>query len=581
LTKKIERLLADLEEAVKRRPGGRAVLRLLRDARSAELPDAPSAIRLHETLLFLRAYPHDRAVLRATEALLARFGGRIEGLRLAGADMEPFDRPEVSGIAGTSITTDYSFDVVRWLATILPGRVRLDWEEQDDTDRLRALLPRFLPLLEEEAAEDANVPYLEWLRAAAPDARRDVAWLLERVGALPLSPAEKAEQFEALRVPISWDLGDGPVTRTRMRWRAPEVFLHPEPLIARREVSLEEMLGAPPLPLRKLPRAEGERVVELTRRATALRYREYYGFTYADPASVRVARAGRGIQIFLMGLERDRRLPLRAGFAGFIVKNGVPIGYIEGLAFFERIEIGFNIYYTFREGESAWIFGRVLRLLKQVYGVTSFSIDPYQLGHENPEAIDSGAFWFYRKLGFRPTSRQVADVLRTEEKRISEVPMYRSSPRVLGRLVTGNVLYEVDERREGNWDLFHIRNLGLAVQRRMRTRSGGDAARARRDSSTRVARALGISTKRGRPAGGAAFENLALVLDLIPDLARWSREEKRAVVDVVRAKAGREEISYLRRLQRHERLRKEVLRLGSAKGTPSPRPSPGGSGGRA
>jgi hypothetical protein len=294
-----------------------------------------------------------------------------------------------------------------------------------------------------------------------------------------------------------------------------------------------------------------------------LRYREYYGFTYADPASVRSARIGRGVEIFLMGLERDRRLPLRAGFAGFIVKNGVPVGYIEGLAFFERIEIGFNIYYTFREGESAWIFGRVLRLLKQVYGVTSFSIDPYQLGHENPEAIESGAFWFYRKLGFRPTSPAVERLLRAEEERISADPSYRSPPRMLRRLVTGNLLYESERDRAGEWDRFHIRNLGLAVQRRMRALSGGDAGRARRESAKRVARAIGLRSAGRSPAERNAFENIALVLDLIPGLARWSRAEKRALAETMRAKAGREEIRYLRGLQRHERLRKALVRLGS------------------
>jgi hypothetical protein len=348
-----------------------------------------------------------------------------------------------------------------------------------------------------------------------------------------------------------------------MRWRAPEVFIHPEPLIARRDVSLTEATADPPLPLRKLSRAEGGRVVNLTRGATALRYREYYGFTYADPSSVRAALAGRGVEIFLMGLERDRRLPLRAGFAGFIVKNGVPVGYIEGLAFFERIEIGFNIYYTFREGESAWIFGRVLRLLNQVYGVTSFSIDPYQLGLENPEAIESGAFWFYRKLGFRPTSAAVERLLRTEESRIASDPSYRSSPQRLERLVTGNVLYEIDPKRAGDWDRFHIRNLGLVVQRRMAARYRGDASRARREAIARISRILGARTVRWSAAEKSAFQNLALVLDRVPDLFRWTRGERLALVAIARAKAGREEIRYLRLLQNHERLREALIRLGS------------------
>ncbi|MGH9316535.1 MAG: hypothetical protein ACRD1P_05450, partial [Thermoanaerobaculia bacterium] len=180
----------------------------------------------------------------------------------------------------------------------------------------------------------------------------------------------------------------------------------------------------------------------MARTSTAARYREFYTFTYGDPSAVFAARVGRGVEIFLSGLLPQRRLPLRAGYAGFIVKNGVPVGYIEGLAFFERLEIGFNVYYTFREGESAWIYAKVLKLHSQVLGVTSFSIDPYQLGYENAEAIESGAFWFYRKLGFCPTRASIGKLLATEERRIAADPSYRSSVRTLRRLVTGNLLYE-------------------------------------------------------------------------------------------------------------------------------------------
>jgi len=285
---RLETLIAGLESAARKRPDRGEVRRLLRLLGNVSSMEARTLIRLHETLLFLRAYPHDRATLRGTEGELSRFAGRVAEFAGMGGDLEPFDSPEFSGIAGTSISTDYSFDVVEWLATRLPRRVRLDWENQDDPDRLRALLPRFLPLLEEEALEDANVPYAESLRAAAPDRRRDLAWLLERIEALPIPRADRAERYEALRVPIEWRLGNGPISRTRMRRRARGgvPYFHPDPLIARRDVSLEQATAAPPLPLEKLSRAEGERVVDLTRGATALRYREYYGFTYADPASV-------------------------------------------------------------------------------------------------------------------------------------------------------------------------------------------------------------------------------------------------------------------------------------------------------
>lgn len=555
MSAELERQLARLEAAKIRRPDAGETPRLLQALARRRFRDPESLIRFHEALLFLRAYPHDRPTRDAAERLLSDFGDRVEALARAGADLAAFDDPHVSGIAGTRISTDYSFDVVRWLAHRFPGRVGLDWEIDGTEDRLRALFPRFLPLLEEEALEDANVPYLEWLRAAQPDPARDLRWLIARLLRLPLSGEDRAERYEALKLPIVWSLGTK-VTRTRMRWPSPGAFFHREPLLARRDVSLREALASPTLPVRRLRRREGSRLIDLAREATAVRYREYYGFTYADPATVRSVAVGRGVEILLFGLSSGRRLPLRAGSAAVVVKNGVPVGYVEGLALFERIEVGFNIYYAFRDGESAWIFSRVLRMLNQILGVTSFSIDPWQLGHENPEAIDSGAFWFYRKLGFRPTGTGRARLLEREERKIAGSPGYRSSPRTLRRLVTGNLLYEMRPSRD--WDRFHVRKIGLAIQRRMRTRYGGDSEEARRRAKSRVARLLEIRT----PAG-SAFENFALVLDALPDLPRWTRAERAALIPIIRAKEGAEEIRYLRLLQRHAKLREALIRLGS------------------
>jgi hypothetical protein len=557
-----ERLLKKLEEAKTRRPASRLATVLRRLARSPAA-SASGLIRFHEVLLFLRAYPPDRGVLRRVESLLRSFRDRVERFAAAGGDLAAFDTPEVSGIAGTTITTDYSYDVVRWLKQRHGRRVRIDWESFEGTDRLRALLPSFLPLLEEEALEDANVPYRTYLRAAGGRAGDELELLLSRIAKLPLPEREKAERYEALGLSMTWDLKNRAGTRTRMRWPTSRIFFHDGPLIARRNVSIEAELAGPKLPSRKLSRQEGQGFLDMTREATALRYREYYGFTYGDPTSVRRFLAGRGVEIFLFGLEPGRRLPLRAGFAGFIIKNGVPIGYVEALALFDRIEIGFNIYYTFREGESAWIFAKVLKVLRQALAVTSFSIDPYQIGHENPEAIDAGAFWFYRKLGFRSTSPSLRGLTETEERRLAADPAHRTPPRLLRRLAQSNLLYEVPPTRFGEWDLFHVRHLGLAATRRM-AREGVGADEFRKLSSARVSRALGVRPRGGPPEAWWAFENLALVLDLVPDLQDWTEEEKRGVVEIARAKAGRGEAKYLRLLQGHARLRAAFLRLGSA-----------------
>jgi hypothetical protein len=562
--------LERLEEAKRRRPGAGEVARLLRSLRERRFSDAGNLIRFHDTVLFLRAYPHSRTVMKLAEDILSSFGSRVASLAASGADLSPFDHPEVSGIAGTSVTTDYSYDVVLWLKSRFGNRVAIDWEGYEGADRLRAALPPLLPLLEEEAIEDANVPYREYLRQARARGEDDLSWLLSRISKMRLPLPERAERYDALGLAVAWSLGDGRSTRTRMRSPARRIFFHDAPLTTRRDVSLEAEFNSAPLPIRRLPRKEALAILKTTREAKALRYREYYAFTFGDPSAVLQADAGRGLQIFLIGTERGRRLPLRSGYGGFLVKNGVPIGYFEALAFFERMEVGFNLYYAFREGESAWTFARSLKFLRQALGVTSFSLDPYQIGYENEEAIASGAFWFYRKLGFHSTDAKLGALTSREEARLAADPSYRTPASILRRPATHNLLYEVPsnpkskiQNLKSSWDSFHIRNIALAVVRRMAREFGGDAEKIRRASEASVARALGVNPRRWNPAEREAFAGFALVLGLVPDLPRWKREEKQALVEVVRAKAGPRESRYLHLLQRHARLRAAVIRLGS------------------
>jgi hypothetical protein len=61
----------------------------------------------------------------------------------------------------------------------------------------------------------------------------------------------------------------------------------------------------------------------------------------------------------------------------------------------------------------------------------------------------------------------------------------------------------------------------------------------------------------------AAFADFATVLSLVPGLAQWALQEKSAVRSIIAAKAARTEQRYMRLLQKHDRLRAAILRLGS------------------
>src|SRR5262249_12321888 len=159
----IEKNLAQLEEW-KRRFDDEAksrIPRILERLSHSRFRDPEQVIRFHEMLLFLRAYPASREILEQTEKLLDSFQQRVEELQAHGIDLSPFNDPEVSGLIGTEITAAFSYQIVRWLSRTFPQRTRIDWESYEKLERLN-LLSRFIPLLQEDAAVEANVPFRNW-----------------------------------------------------------------------------------------------------------------------------------------------------------------------------------------------------------------------------------------------------------------------------------------------------------------------------------------------------------------------------------------------------------------------------------
>jgi hypothetical protein len=476
--------------------------------------------------------------------------------------MSPFDDFDTSGIAGTTMQDSLNFEVARWLASRIGGNVEIAWDDYEDERAMGLTWPRFIPLLEEDADVEANIPWRRWLDSAKGH-ESNLEWLIRRFEQVRVADRERAELYGSLRLPLRWHLKNLKFSRTR-NWNRPRQFYyHNEPLIARSQVSLAHELEQPAPQLTKLSRREGTSVMHTIREVMAVRYRELYGTTLGDTNSVVRATLDRGVVMYFWNLPVARRLPLRAYVAGFTLKNGVPINYIEAIGLCEWIEVGFNTFYTYRQGETAWIYAQALRCLCALTGATTISVYPYQIGQDNDEAIDSGAFWFYRKLGFRSGNKNLEELAKKEERKIAANPQYRTPKRTLKRLAEAHVFYELPGCERFAWDKFSTRNLGLRVNRRMAREFGGDSARIRRASIAEVSRALDVNLFRWNSAEQQAFENWSLALALIPNLRGWSTQEKLDVVRIIRAQARPNEMRYLRLSQQHPRLRREILRLGS------------------
>jgi hypothetical protein len=571
------------------------IVRLLSAAGQAAFgKDAASLIRFHDLLLFFRAFPPGHATLRLVDALLARFETRVKAVLAAGADPDLFAPEEVTGIAGTVVEATFSYPMVCWLVEHHPKSISIQWDDYEREVQRAAVWPRFFPLMEEDALTEANVPYLEWLKAAR--GRQDeLPWLIERFKRLPLNEKEKTALYDSLELMVRWDMSGSRASRTLARKPVRQFYFHRAPLLQRRQVSLAEELAKPRLPVKVLPWQQAEKTLDLVKEATGVRYRELYGTSIADPAWVVQANVGRGVEIYFWGLPPEKRLPLRAYLAGFTLKNGVPINYVECISLFDWTEIGFNTFPAYRDGETAWIYAQTLRLLRQLHGVNAISVYPYQIGDGNEEAIDSGAFWFYRKLGFRSMHPDLEKLAQAEEKKIQTHPGYRTPARTLRRLSKAHMVYELPRADHGAstparanpahsggpgastparanparsggpgaWDRFAMRNIGFAAQRRMAREFGGDAEAMREAAVADVARHLGMVPRRLRANENKALADYAMVPGLAADLARWSRDEKSALRAIIVAKAGRTEQRYQRLLLNHDRLRRVILKAGS------------------
>jgi len=599
-------LLTELETVKNRFDSSHAahIAKLLTQLSKLELSDPHLLIRFHECLLFLRAFPHAVFLVPRVERLLNSFHHRIERLRAANPDMSLFDDFDTSGIAGTTMQDTLSFEVAQWLAHHFPGNVEIAWDDyldDDQSERARgSIWPRFIPLLEEDADVEANIPWRQWLDNAR--GRQDaLPWLLGRFARLPLPVRQQAELYDSLRLPVRWRLENLKLSRTRNSTRPRRFYFHNAPLIQRSEVSLSHELSQPAPKLERLSLSAGESAMQAIREVMVVRYRELYGTTLGDPRTVVRADLGRGVVMHFWGLPPERRLPLRAYLAGFTLKNGVPINYIEAIGLCEWIEVGFNTFYTYRQGETAWIYAQALRCLSALTAAKCISIYPYQIGENNDEAIDSGAFWFYRKLGFRSGRADLQELCEREEEKIAANPKYRTPPRTLKRLAEAHMFYDLhplmgrasghtDQPRSGErmqptaqavggasaryqapkgrkndsgpWDVFSTRNLGLRINRRMAREFEGDSKKIRQASTTTVTRALKINPSHWTPVQKHSLENWSLVLALIPNLPRWGPSEKRQLIKIIRAKSAPGELVYLRQTQHHPGLREALLRLG-------------------
>jgi len=541
-------------------PGnGRKKLELLARVKAASLPDADSVARLHEQLCFMRAYPDDRRLLTQVEALLAGFSEREDLNRHR-------DALANSGIAGTEVRFAFYWFTLRWIAERWPDRLHIDWN--DLRGKRRAMLDRRLPMLmpycETLALEEGALTTREWIERLKGTGETDAEFIVKRFEAMRADPMPKETIFEEIDIPFRLLPGPDTPCATRGSYGPSPVVMQRRPLVRGRETFWSEFRRKPPAP-RSMPRREARRLIEMARTLMVARTRDLDAFVHADVDDVRLMDYGEGFQLVCFGTMPERRQMIDTAYGFLMLRNGVTIGYVLSAALFGSAEVAYNVSPEYRGAEAAHLYARCLNAVTRLFGTDTFMVDPYQMGHENPEGLRSGAWWFYYKLGFRPRDPAIARMAERELARVGRDTSYRTSIGRLNRLSSVNMYLHLGEPRDDVIGEFARENVGFHIVRYLAGRFGADRERGIASCAREAARLLGLRSLATLPPGERlAWDRWSPLILALPDIENWSGTERRAAARVVRAKGGRRESEFVRRFDRHPRLRAAVLKLAAS-----------------
>jgi hypothetical protein len=531
-----------------------AKLDLLKKLERRRLATAGEVLRLHELLCFWRAYPDDRAVLCQVEIMLERFAKRGD-LRRHANDLAD------SGVAGAPIYYSFFWPTARWLARKWPSMLSIDWPEFKKKDGLMEFLHLLLPYSETPALDMLDHTVRKWIQELKGPQESDAAFLIRRFDALSADAQIKETLFESFDIPIKLAAGPDTPARTRARYGPSPVVYQTGPL-SRKRPKLKREILRPPLSIRAVSKEEGRRIIDLTREAMVTRSRDLEAFAQADDNDIRIVDCGGGLQFACIGMIPERRLMLESVYGFLTLKNGVPMGYVLASSLFRSTEVAYNIFDTYRGAEAAAILGRVLAMMRHLFGSEIYSIDPYQLGFGNAEGLQSGAWWFYYKMGFRPLDPEVRRLLRGELKKMKRNPRHRTDPVTLEQMASEYMFYRMDPSRKVSIGTLPLGAIGMRITRQLADRHGGLREKALRECSGEAAALLGVRSFRSfSPGERLAWKRWSPLVLSLKGVNRWSATNKRALVKVMRAKGGRRESEFVKLFDRHKLLMKAVLSL--------------------
>ncbi len=507
-------------------------------------------LNYHDSLLTILAYPENNEIHSLAAEALNKIQKHV-AMIFAGTNHRQQNMLTGSGIRGSIIIGSFSYAIALWLTKNFPEETEID-SSAADAETIRLFFRQILPRSEYELTSAGELSLLQRIkRLKGNNTVTILRWLLEQLDASGLSEKTKEFLFHNLGVYIRWKLNHSIYNRSSLRALNDKQFFQKE--IIRQAETTKLISKRIPSP-KKLTAEEKQHLINTARATLVFLYRETEPFTYADINEITCFELERGLTIVLYGMDSERRLSIESYIGYLALKNGIPVAYGGGWIFGTRCQFGINILSPFRGGESALLFGNLLRVFKQRFGIRCFVVKPYQFGEKNQDALESGAFWFYYKHGFRPENEQLQKLADEEWRKKNK--HYRTSVDLLKKFTGSNLVLHLSKDSFPDFDAAKI---SLAITDFINKNYNGNRTVAGHDCLQKTKSVLSIKDfSKWNGYEKKALQEWSLPSQACLDLSSWSSMDKKKFVTLIKAKGYGPELNFIKLLQAHQRLWKDL-----------------------
>ena len=466
----------------------------------------------HDTLLFLLSYPENENILQLAQSEMQRLAGSIK--KLSESNKEKLD---LSGLAFTNTHGGFSISLIKWLLKEFPEQAFIHSFDEECVHP-KEILKHSLGEMEFEIASDEKLRPEAWIAKASGTKNKvnQLQWLINAFENVNAGDLIKDQLMESLKLYVTIEPKSENFSRSFGKLKNKKTYFHSNGILKKfdeREL-INRKLPAP----KKLSSQEKQEIINSSRVALCLLNRETDPVTYCNEDGLLYFELEHGLSIALFSMLPERRLPLESYIGFMMFKNGYPMAYGGGWVFGKRSLLGINIFEAFRGGESAFVFAQLLRTYKNAFGADYFEVEPYQFGKDNPEGLQSGAFWFYYRFGFRPVDEQLNELATAEFQRIQTGKVYRSPISTLKLFTKSNVCVNFS----GSEKPVNPSDISKYISRQIVKQFNGDRSAAEKYCNSKLKKELGLSSA----LKNAGIKKLSLFYGLCLKTEKFSTSEK-------------------------------------------------------